>query len=192
MPTFFLLMLLFVVPPQFQIRPFGPSEFDAYSKMSAVPSTFQLMFILNEVMDPREARYIFHKQEDFVGDMRMITNRMIDLKDAPYVHECYLLPERVFINELLLRNREYLQYLDEAINKVWIRDPIYAATKEETNYLYKLWDNARDARCDYYYIHVRRQALKYVKTELDKIDPTWYFSGKMPPHVPLWRFNEIR
>jgi hypothetical protein len=47
----------------------------------------------------------------------------------------------------------------------------------------------RDARCEYYYVTVRRQALKRLKDMLGEDD---YYAAKLPPHVPIWRFEEIR
>jgi hypothetical protein len=42
----------------------------------------------------------------------------------------------------------------------------------------------RDARCDYYYVAYRRQALQQLR---EAIGPQAFYSGRMPPHVPLWR-----
>jgi hypothetical protein len=59
---------------------------------------------------------------------------------------------------------------------------------QETEHLYQVWDTVRDARCDYYYVTVRRQALKKLRKMLGVDD---YYFGKLPPPVPLWRFQEI-
>ena len=58
---------------------------------------------------------------------------------------------------------------------------------KETDCLYQVWDSVRDARCEYYYITVRRQALKKLHPLLG---PDAYAGGEWPPHVPLWRFSE--
>ena len=44
---------------------------------------------------------------------------------------------------------------------------------------------ARHAACEYYYVTVRRQALKKLK---EMIGDQAYYSGSLPPHVPVWRF----
>jgi hypothetical protein len=36
---------------------------------------------------------------------------------------------------------------------------------------------------------VRRQALKQLRT---LIGAEAYYTGQLPPHVPLWRFEEIK
>ena len=62
------------------------------------------------------------------------------------------------------------------------------AILQETDQLYQIWDTVRDARCEYYYVTVRRQALKRLR---EALGDEAYFSGRLPPHVPLWRFQQI-
>ncbi len=63
----------------------------------------------------------------------------------------------------------------------WLR-----ATIQETDRLYQVWDKVRDARCDYYYVTVRRTALKDLRA---LIGDQAYYAGDLPPCVPLWRFE---
>jgi hypothetical protein len=58
---------------------------------------------------------------------------------------------------------------------------------KETDRLYHIWDAVRDARCDYYHVTVRRQALKRLKSMLGNED---YLTANLPPNVPTWRFAE--
>ena len=58
----------------------------------------------------------------------------------------------------------------------------------EVDRLYHLWDNIRDSRCDYYYVTIRRQALKKIR---DEIGVAAFYNGQLPPHVPVWRFQRI-
>jgi hypothetical protein len=60
---------------------------------------------------------------------------------------------------------------------------------QETDRLYQVWDAVRDARCDYYYVTVRRQALKRLR---ELIGDEAYYSASFPPCVPFWRFQQIR
>src|SRR5438093_1541624 len=60
---------------------------------------------------------------------------------------------------------------------------------QETDHLYQVWDAVRDARCDYYYVTVRRLALKRLR---DLVGEEAYYSSNLPPCVPLWRFEQIR
>ena len=58
---------------------------------------------------------------------------------------------------------------------------------QETDRLYQVWDKVRDARCPYYYVTVRRQALKQLR---ELVGEDSYYSGNLPPCVPLWHFRE--
>ena len=60
---------------------------------------------------------------------------------------------------------------------------------EEVKALYVVWDALRDAKCDYYFIHIRRQALLKLR---EKIGAEAFAAGQMPPYVPMWRFSEVR
>ena len=97
-------------------------------------------------------------------------------------------PERTAISDLLAFNRSYRQHIDnrQAVEVVhwWeLREAV-----QEADRLYHLWDTARDARCDYYYVTVRRQALKRLR---EMLGDESYAAGQLPPHVPLWRFQKI-
>ena len=59
----------------------------------------------------------------------------------------------------------------------------------ETDRLYKVWDAVRDARCDFYYVTVRRQALKRLR---EALGDAAYAATDLPPHVPAWRFLPAR
>jgi hypothetical protein len=90
----------------------------------------------------------------------MLRRRYQDLKDAPPLVDCQRFPDRSTISDLLAFNRAYRQHLDnrqtmEMVHTWEVRDAL-----QEADHLYHVWDTARDARCDYYYVTVRRQALK--------------------------------
>ena len=75
-------------------------------------------------------------------------------------------------------NRAYRQHLG-------LRQPVELArwwdlrtALQETDHLYQVWDNVRDARCEYYYVTVRRQALKKLR---EMIGENAYYQGQMPP-----------
>jgi hypothetical protein len=97
-------------------------------------------------------------------------------------------PDRALINDLLSFNRSYRQHLDsrQSIEKTYWWE-LHEAV-QEADRLYQLWDTVRDARCDYYYVTVRRQALKKVR---ETVGAQAYYSGCLPPHVPVWRFTRI-
>jgi hypothetical protein len=161
---------------------------DARDVHAALRPTLQTLAVQLEILDPREVRYILARAEDFTSDLNLLRRRYRDLNDAPLLHDCHRLPDRATVNELLSFNRAYRQHLD-------VRQPVelahwweVRAILQETDQLYQIWDTVRDARCEYYYVTVRRQALKRLR---EALGDEAYFSGRLPPHVPLWRFQQI-
>lgn len=150
--------------------------------------TLQTLAIAWEVLDPREVRYVLTRGEDFSADLKLLRRRWHDLSDAPPLHDSLRFPDRTLINDLLAFNRAYRQHLDSRqtleLTYWWeLREAV-----QETERLYQIWDTARDARCDYYYVTVRRQALKKLR---DTVGWEAYSSGALPPHVPVWRFGRV-
>jgi hypothetical protein len=150
--------------------------------------TLQALAVSWEILDPREVRYVLARQEDFNADLKLLRRRYHDLADAPPLHDCMRFPDRTLINDLLSFNRSYRQHLDsrQSIEKTYWWE-LHEAL-QEADRLYQLWDTVRDARCDYYYVTVRRQALKKVR---ETVGEQAYYSGCLPPHVPVWRFTRI-
>jgi hypothetical protein len=141
-----------------------------------------------EILDPREVRYILARSEDFPSDLYLLRRRYEDLCDAPALSDGRRFVEPETANQWLEFNRSYRQNL-------CLRQPVELARSvalrmamRETDELYHIWDTVRDARCDFYYVTVRRQALKQLR-ELIGIEA--YYFGRLPPPVPLWRFQEI-
>jgi hypothetical protein len=150
--------------------------------------TLQQLAIQWEILDPREVRYVLTRSEDFSSDLKLLRRRYQELADAPPLCECYRFPDRATISDLLAFNRAYRQHLDsrqsvELVHWWELREAI-----QETDRLYQVWDTIRDARCDYYYVTVRRQALKRLR---DTLGPEAYYAGSLPPHVPVWLFQRV-
>jgi hypothetical protein len=150
--------------------------------------TLQTLAIQWEILDPREVRYILARPEDFASDLNLVRRRYQSLADAPALSDCLRFPDRDAVNEMLSFNRAYRQHLG-------LRQPMELSrwwelrtALQETDHLYQVWDNVRDARCDYYYVTVRRQALKKLR---EMIGEEAYYSGHMPPSVPVWRFHQM-
>ncbi len=148
----------------------------------------QQVAINHEILDPREVRYILTRDEDFQSDLNLLRRRAQDLEDAPLLHECMRFPSRAQVTDLLAFNRAYRQHLEERRALEITSNWDYHETMTEVDRLYQIWDNIRDTRCDYYYITVRRQALKKVR---DAVGVQAFYNGTFPPHVPVWRFQRI-
>lgn len=142
----------------------------------------------NEILDPREVRYVLAKPDEFVSDLRMLQRRAHDLHLAPRLEDAARFPERSIVNELLLFNRAYRQHLENCL-PLYPQNAELRAARDEVEQLYQVWDCVRDARCEYYYVHIRRQALKRLFEMLGEDD---FRNAQLPPHVPVWRFAHIR
>ena len=153
----------------------------------AVQEAVQSLAVEWEILDPREVRYVLVRPEDWENDIAMLRRRYQDLNEAPKLGDAQRFPDRGTVNELLAFNRAYRRYLDGRQPLEQDRGQPLRNALKETDYLYQVWDTVRDARCEYYYITVRRQALKKLKT---MIGPAAYDTAALPPYVPLWRFQE--
>ena len=138
-----------------------------------------------EIMDPRETRYVLATREDFEADLNLLRTRYTELADAPRLTDCQRLPDRRTVNELIKFNRAFRKYLEE--RQAWEADRIdlFSIAIQETDRMYRQWDAIRDAQCDFYYVTVRRNALKRLK---DSIGEDAFSTGHMPHYVPAWRF----
>ena len=142
-----------------------------------------------EILDPRETRYMLTRPEDYCSDLNVLRRRYHELKDAPRVGECYRFPDRKHVNELVRFNRSYRKHLESRQQFEIDRADTFREVMQETDRLYQVWDAVRDSRCDFYYVTVRRQALKKLKELLGE---DAYQFAELPPHVPVWRFNELK
>lgn len=148
----------------------------------------QRLAVAAEVLDERGTKYTLNRDEHFTNDLCDLRRVAKDLADAPRLAAHTPFPDREYINELATFNREYRHKLNArmefASDKVW-----YEAALNETDYIYRVLDNARDAKCDYYYVQVRRGALKNLAA---KIDAEAFMTGELPPCVPVWRLSTLR
>jgi len=145
--------------------------------------TFLTLAMDAEILDAREKGFVLGN--DVAGDLAMLQGRFQELARAPLVGEGHRFPDRKLINEFLALNRAYRNQLTArlAIDLVYAEE--LRAAIVETDQLYQVWDTVRDARCEYYYVTVRRQALQLLR---DLIGAEAFYAGQLPPHVPVWHF----
>lgn len=180
--NFFLAVTLLTAPPEFEdVSP--PGDWSGFS------SAAQQLAVQWEIMDPREKNYILYDVKNFRGDITMLRVRYFDMKDAPRTWEANRLPPRPFCNEMSGFNRRYRKHLEERLELEQDRRAILTEAIGETEELFRIWDAARDAQCEYYYVIHRRRALKRLKELMGDED---YAEMRLPPSVPLWRFNELK
>jgi len=142
-----------------------------------------------EILEPTEVRYILAVPGDFHSDLILLRRRNRELRDAPLTSDALRFPDRDTSNEFLSFNRTYRHHIELAMTMQTHLYWDFKAALQETDYLYRVWDLIRDARCEYYHLKMRRQALKDLR-ELIGVEA--YYSGNLPPYVPMWRFQYIR
>jgi hypothetical protein len=149
--------------------------------LHALKPTLMAFAIDGEVLDPREKGFVLG--HDVAGDLAMLRGRYQELAPAPMAGEGQRFPDRKFINEVLALNRAYRNQLSArlAIDLVYSEELRKAIA--ETDQIYQIWDTVRDARCEYYYVTVRRQALQLLR---NLIGAEAFYTGQMPPHIPVW------
>ena len=133
-----------------------------------------------ELLDPREKGFVM--SQDALGDLAMLQGREIDLRSAPLLGEAEQHADRKTINELLAVNRQVRNQLTARLSIDLVHAEELRTAIQETDQLYQVWDAVRDARCDYYYVTVRRQALQLLR---DLVGAEAFYTGRMPPHVPV-------
>jgi hypothetical protein len=155
---------------------------------NAVRTAMQILAVEWEILDQREVRYVLARPEDFSSDLALLRRRHAELNDAPPSNDCCRFPDRSTVNDYLAFNRAYRQQLDTRQPGEPARWWELRTALQETDYLYQVWDTVRDARCEYYYVTVRRQALKRLREMLGE---EAYYSSQLPPYIPMWRFQRV-
>jgi hypothetical protein len=150
-----------------------------------VAPTLRDLAIRLEIMDRKETDFILAHPEDFAEHVRLLQDRFLELRDAPPVGEATRFPSRDLVNDLLNFNRAFYQALTERMEVDTVHTEELEAARTETTMLYNVWDAVRDARCEFYHVNVRRQALLQLRR---LIGDRAFYTGELPPYVPLWRF----
>jgi hypothetical protein len=142
--------------------------------------------VRGELLDPHELRYVLTDPEYLAADLQLLGRRYRDLADAPPLHDCLRFPDPETITELILFNRAYRDSLERRRTAEPVRRDELQAALDETDQLYNVWDQIRTARNEQYRVPERRAALKRVRQLLGA---EAYYTSRLPPHVPLWRFH---
>jgi hypothetical protein len=178
-----LAFVLLTAPP-------GPCEEPpTLAEWSGVQTAVQKLAVEWEILDKNETKFIFANRDEFGKDLNILRRRYADLRDVPKVADTARLPDRQTVCERIRFNREYRKTLELRSQYETDKAEEIRGVMCETDRLYQVWDAVRDAKCDYYYVTVRRQALKKVK---DLIGDDAYAAATLPPNVPTWRFADAR
>lgn len=169
--------------------PGTPEPLPTADRWPQIQAALHHVAVDRELLDPREVRYVLARLEDYEIDLTILRRRHEELADAPRVADAGRFPDRESVNEMIRFNRAYRKHLDARLAWEADRADLIREALRETDRLYRVWDAVRDARCDFYYVTVRRQALQRLR---EAIGPESYATGELPPYVPEWRFNEVR
>jgi hypothetical protein len=175
-------MVLLVAPPG------SPAPEITTEEFPALQAALHQCGVEWEILDPRETKYVLTRHEDFQSDLDLLRKRYQDLKDVPKIADAQRFPERAVVNEMLSFNRQFRKHLESTSLIESHRANYFGMAMRETDRLYQIWDSVRDARCDFYYVTVRRQAMKKLKC---LVGGESYFAGDLPPYIPTWRFQEM-
>jgi hypothetical protein len=142
--------------------------------------TLQQTALSLELLDPREVRYVLARREDFEADLPFLRRRYQDLRDAPPLADVWRFPPPEIAGRHLAHNRVVRREL--ALRRDAMGGHLgYDYAVAEAERLYKIWDAARDAGSEFYYVSVRRQALALLR---QMIGPEAYHQGELPPPFP--------
>ena len=154
---------------------------------SVLQASVQELAIQWEILDPRETKYILAKPEEYAIDINLLRRRYQDLKEVPRLADANRFPDRQTANELIQHNRAFRKTIDARRALETDRADEWLVVLKDTDQLYQVWDAVRDAKCDFYYVTVRRHALRKLKETLGDED---YAQASLPPGVPTWHFTE--
>ncbi len=140
-----------------------------------------------EILDPRETNFYFVDHKFFFRHVQRMHERYEKFLGEPLLAEAERLPSRDEIARLIKFNRRFRQHIvsESQLNKD--RSDTYRETLTETDYLYRFWLAVQEARCPFFYVEVRRAALKKMKNLLGA---EAYYQGSYLPNVPTWRYHE--
>jgi hypothetical protein len=122
---------------------------------------------------------------DFRSEVRWVRKHRPDALACPPLADSRRLPSPVVIRQLLAFNGAHRQYLEA---RRWVRRHEWEELTEalcETDRLREIWQAAAEAASEEQIWICRRRALLRLQ---ELIGEEAYYTGNLPPCVPLWRF----
>jgi len=137
--------------------------------------------IENELIDARE--YGFLKVFDWPSLSTKLQERLDKYDQMPRLGEADRFPHRESINEFLALNRRFREDLQKRLEVDLVNEDVVRQAISECDQLYHIYDTLRDAKCDFYYVTTRREALQLLK---ELVGEESFYSGRLPPPYPVW------
>lgn len=140
-----------------------------------------------EIMDHREKKYLVVNTRDLQEDIDRLRQRYVDLQGAPKIIDATRFPSRDIINGKIEKNRALKREVEQRSVLETDRASGFRAATYEIDEIHEVWNTLLHAKCEFYYIDVRRKSLKKL---LDLMGTKDYAAAAMPPAIPTWRFPE--
>jgi len=179
-PDFLLAAVLLTTSPGVTEAP------PAADRWAEVRDGVQQLAIRWELLDPRETHYLLARREEFSVDVNLLRRRYQELKDAPRLADAERLPTKQLAEDMVKANRAFRAGINDRRALELDRAELLNAVLYEADQLYRVWDAVRDAKCEFYYVSARRQALRKLR---DTLGDDAYARGELPPNVPVWRLR---
>jgi len=139
-----------------------------------------------EILDPADIHHFLGQDHEFARDLHILQTLYRDLRHAPLLGECERFPHRELAEQYLIVNRSYREDLKARIELERANQENLQAL-HEAEFLFRVWDAVRNSRCAYYTVPARRQYLRELR---DLVGPEAFYSGRLPPPVPVWRLPQ--
>jgi hypothetical protein len=170
----YLVVLIVLSPVEVPVNPDAPPE--AWQALKTI--SLEL-----EVVGPHE-RWV----PDFRSEVRYVRAHVRALQDAPSLNDCEWLPSAETVADGCRFSEQYQMHLQTQMNQMPHREQEIGQALEESRRLYRVWDTVRRAALPQESWVSRRRALGQLR---DALGDEAYYSGQLPPCVPVWRFREI-
>lgn len=118
----------------------------------------------------------------------LLTCAQTDMESLPSLDDLLRLPPADVVADLLAFNDGYRQHAMAHAVLAWDQTNAWEAV-QETTWLRGCWELLERAHDISWPECARQRALAELR---DRIGPAAYYGGLMPPHVPVWRFRQIR
>ncbi|MBY0522313.1 MAG: hypothetical protein K2R98_02895 [Gemmataceae bacterium] len=125
---------------------------------------------------------------DFRSELRYVRHYWRTLQDAPRLADCNTLPSSAAVAELCRLNEQYQCHVQTQQAILIHRADDLAEVLREARQLYQVWDAVRRATGPNQAWAYRRRMLRNVR---EMVGEQAYYSGQLPPAVPVWRFQRI-
>jgi len=134
-----------------------------------------------EVVGPDE-RWI----DDYRSELNYVRRHTRELREAPSLGDALSLPPSSVSREGRCFNLNYQRNLELRRNLALHRQEELDEALQDAKHLATIWALVDTAACSSQSWVCRRMALMRLR---EMLGPDAYYSGTIPPYVPLWRFE---